>query len=178
MSTVHRNGGMHRLQLGLAASIVMVAFVGCGSQSTSQSSPAPGSAGAANAGEVHLTLAEFQLVDAQGRPLSMSADGTITSHEGPWGRVHEDGTVTSSDGALHGKLLKTGSVVDAQGKEIATIADDGSAKVGKTELHFDADGKVVGGDSGQAMQLHATDPKVRRTAMLVLIMTEAIPLAK
>src|ERR1035438_1020590 len=120
MSTVHRNGGMHRLQLGLAASIVMVAFVGCGSQSTSQSSVAPGSAGAANTGEVHLTLAEFQLVDAQGKPLSMSADGAITSHQGQWGRVHEDGTVTSSDGALHGKLLKTGSVVDAQGTEIGS----------------------------------------------------------
>ena len=122
-----------------------------------------------------MTLAEFQLIDAHGKPLSMSADGVITSAHGAWGRIHEDGTVTSPDGALHGRLLKSGSVVDAQGVERATIADDGAAKVGDENLRFGEDGKLVGGNPAQSVQLKPADPGVRRTAMLLLIMMELVP---
>jgi hypothetical protein len=167
------NNRRHVAQLRMAAVVGVIVLAGCGSQAPSPSTANTGTAG--KNGEVHLTLITFQLEDAQGRPLTMSAVGVITSPQGPWGRVHEDGTVTSPDGALRGKLLPTGSVVDAQGSELATIADDGSAKVGAKELHFDADGKLVGGDPSQAMQLRATDPGARRIAMLVLIMAELSP---
>jgi hypothetical protein len=175
MSIARLEGGIVRNRHRLAVAIGVVALFGCGSQPASQSQPAASAGTATDKGEVHLTLAEFQLEDEQGKTLSMSADGTISSSHGAGGRIHEDGTVTSPDGAVRGRLLKSGSVVDAQGVERATIAEDGTAKVGNENLRFGDDGKLVGGNPAQAVRLKATDPKVRRTAMLLLVMMELVP---
>jgi hypothetical protein len=155
---------MDRSQLSrvIAIAVLGVATFSCGSRAGKT----------VTSGEVHLTLAEFQLEDAQGRPLSMSSDGAVTGPNGPWGRIHQDGTVTSADGSVRGKLLKTGVVTDAHGAEIATIADDGSAKLGNVELRFGEDGKLVGGNPQEQVRIRTQTPEARRAAMLVLVMTE------
>ena len=150
--------------------VLSAAAFGCGSPGGDRSSaPAPAGNAAAN-GEVVLTLAEFQLVDDHGKPLNMSKDGAVTGPDGAWGSVHADGTVTSPDGTVRGKLSKTGALTDAQGNEIGTIAGDGTAKLGSRELHFGDDGKLVGGNPGESVQLKTQTPDARRAAMLVLVM--------
>jgi hypothetical protein len=165
---------MHK-QLRLSLAAVVVVLGGCSSQPASQTTTTATATGAAaNSGEVHLTLADFQLVDDHGTLFSMSADGTVTTPRGKGGQVHADGSVTGPDGTAHGKLSSTGSLLDAQGVERATITEDGTATVGGKQLHFGDDGKLVGGNPGESVQLKTSDPKVRRTAMLLLIMMESI----
>lgn len=170
---------MDRSKLWRVAAITVlgVAMFSCSSPQQS-SAPAPATAPPGKTdtkGDGQLTLAEFTLEDAAGRPLSMTSDGAVTGPGGSWGRVHADGTITSADGSLRGKLSKAGVVTDASGTEVATIADDGSAKVGSLDLRFGDDGQLVGGNPKQPIKIKALTPEGRRAAMLVLVLVQLNP---
>ena len=117
----------------------------------------------------------FQMEDAYGRPLTVSEKGEITGPHGLWGRALPDGSVTFPDGSLRGRLLDDGRVVDAQDVQLATIAADSSAKVNDIELHFDKEGRLVGGDPEQSIRLTPPNSEAKRTAMLIFLLTQLRP---
>ena len=121
---------------------------------------------------VDLIGIEFRLEDAGGRPLAMAADGTLTGPQGFWGRATADGTVSFPDGSVRGRLLADHRVVDAKGEVLASIAPDGSAKVGDQAFRFADDGRLVGGNAEQPVRLVGSGARVHRAAMLVLILSQ------
>ena len=156
-----------------ATAALAVALGGC-----SLASPPPGtmalaaSASARGHGSIDLTGVEFRLEDAQGRPLSMSAEGTLTGPQGFWGRATADGTVSFPDGSVRGRLLADDRVVDAKGETLASIAADGSAQVGGQALRFDDTGRLVGANPEHPVRLVGDGARIRRAAMLVLILSQ------
>ena len=153
--------------------VIAVAICGCSSPQNPRSAGSfPPTTSARERGKVNLTATEFRLDDDQGRPLSMSPDGVLTGQRGFWGRFTPDGTVTFPDGSVRGRLMEDGRVLDAKDVELARIASDGSAKVGDREVHFDKDGRLVGGNPEIPMRLAPPDASVHRAAMLILILSQ------
>jgi hypothetical protein len=128
--------------------------------------------------ESTLTLAEFQLTDGFGRPMTVSADGVVTLPLGVWGHVKPDGTVTRANGTERGKLLPDGRLLDADDQPVATIDADGSAEVDGVVLRFDEHGKLVGEGSVPDIALKPSDSPARRTAMLVVLLSLMRPSAE
>lgn len=154
----------------VAIAAVAIALASCAGAprpvATGTPTPAPASE------SVDLTGIEFRLEDAGGRPLAMAADGTLTGPQGFWGRVTADGTVSFPDGSVRGRLLADHRVVDARGEELASIAPDGTARVGDQALRFDDAGRLVGGSAEHPVRLVGSGTRVLRAAMLVLILSQ------
>lgn len=162
-------------------SLILLVTAACGG-SPSRPVEAPAAA-APSAPTAQLGLGEIKLIDVDNnQAILIHADGTIELGGKKPGKVTPDGTLISVDtGEVVFKLSPDGAVTTADGKDLGIkLGADGAVTRGDKTVSIGASGELVGGDSpGPKLKIEgATDAKLKRTAMFVLIaLTTPMPAA-
>lgn len=168
--------------LSLAAALALAACGGgTAKPATTTATTEPEAAQAAPAGSFELGELKFYEGDDLG--LQLHANGHVEvklTHseagkpaEETWtdvGSFAADGTISSADGAKHGKANPDGTFVGAQGQTAPFHLEGEALVVADTKITIDDKGIVQGGnDGGKQLRIEgATTPGLKRTALVVL----------
>jgi hypothetical protein len=139
-------------------------------------SAAPAAAAAPSAAAPgSLVIAPLKLANARGEGLALSADGTLSvvGETRQIGRLLADGSFVTPEGSVRARLSPGGTVYGPDGHELPLSIDEAGVihPQGWTEMHFAADGSLVGGNpSAPATRIEGIKPETRRTAAFLLIL--------
>ena len=130
--------------------------------------------GTASTAGALLALGELKLIDVnKDQALLIHADGTIELDGNKFAKVTADGKLISIGTGEVGLTLRAdGAVIGSDGKDYGIkIGADGAATIRDMTLSIAPTGELVGGNlDTPTMRIEgATDDKLKRTAMFVLV---------